>query len=551
MRNREFFKKILITFSVLLVNLYFVLGQGVIHCPPNITISCCQDYNNIDLTGNPATCNLHFNYFNYQDSIGINECRVGVIKRTWTGYNNVGHYSCNQYITMVRNNVFSGNINWPKDWSGSCGDQIPYSEPIYDVGLCDQIAYTFHDDTLRFGEEACTKILRKWIVIDWCTYKPNNGSNAGKYEHTQILMITDNIAPRIASCENKVLPALNFNCTGDINISKSAADENCGVESPLKWVCEIDYGNDWSIDTTIYFHNQIADLNLLNIPIGQHKIIWKVYDPCANVSSCMEIIELKDKKAPTIIANSSTVIALSSVGDSVKLNAKCFIMCSSSDNCTPANKIVYSFSPDPKDSVKVFKCSDVGIQFVRLYAIDLSGNYDFVNILIRIEINSNCNQNIVNGIITELNSLPKAGIHIMLEGHNKKYQIGITNADGKFAIPIKQNNDISLSFIPDYQSKIGINEDDIFAIRDYLLGIKQFNTIEFLAADMNNDGKINMKDMSILKDFINGKISLVGNGYNFYETNSIETGNPIKITNIKDFSLPLKLVCVAKGDIIK
>ena len=50
-------------FSILLSILFINSTKAEqIFCPDDITISCCQDYNNLDITGDPAAENTHFNY---------------------------------------------------------------------------------------------------------------------------------------------------------------------------------------------------------------------------------------------------------------------------------------------------------------------------------------------------------------------------------------------------------------------------------------------------------------------------------------------------------
>ncbi|MEZ4907650.1 MAG: hypothetical protein R2771_08460 [Saprospiraceae bacterium] len=136
-------KYLLIIIGIFGIN-YVVFSQNFIQCPPDITISCCQDYNDINITGDAADINISFNYFTHADLVDVDECRVGEIKRTWTGYNNVGHFDCDQIISLRRDHAFEGLINWPSDWAGTCEDAIPYSEPEYALGFCDQVGHTFH-----------------------------------------------------------------------------------------------------------------------------------------------------------------------------------------------------------------------------------------------------------------------------------------------------------------------------------------------------------------------------------------------------------------------
>ncbi|MBK7095186.1 MAG: hypothetical protein IPH57_09145 [Saprospiraceae bacterium] len=73
-----------------------------------------------------------------------------------------------------------------------------------------------NEDTFKFVDGACYKIIREWAVIDWCVYKPNTGAEDnfrssnkckeiqlqhigknGYYRYTQILKVVD-LIPTIA-----------------------------------------------------------------------------------------------------------------------------------------------------------------------------------------------------------------------------------------------------------------------------------------------------------------------------------------------------------------
>ena len=519
--------------------IYFVLisasfGQNFIQCPPNITISCCQDYNDINITGDPANINVSFSYFTHSDSLGIDECRIGTIKRTWTGYNNVGHFDCVQYITLRRDNAFDGKINWPKDWAGSCSDPIPYEEPYYDIGFCDQVAHTFHDDTFRFDPNACIKILRNWKVIDWCIFEPNSGSNKGLYEHTQVFMIVDKTAPEVLECSNKTYMAMNSDCTGDVTFEKSAEDVNCGSNSELKWVFELDINNDWITDTVMTVFGDNPKIEFKSLPVGTHKARWKVFDPCANVSTCMENITVKDGKPPTLATNLSVASVLMQGGDTLTLNAKCFVIFAE-DNCTPREDIIFSFSPDKKDTLKGFNCNNLGFQFLRIYAIDEEGNSDFTYILIRIEAHEPCENHIVSGTIKDMKGNPLSSIDYSIAGHGKNIKIGTSDSSGIFSLPISQNStDIKIKFDVGEFVNPAIDEDDANAMKNYLLGKIELTETQKNLADLNNDGFISIADLRLLKELMHGqkKYSDIENAAVFYINDIENQNNLIRIDSI-------------------
>ncbi len=521
-------------------------------CPDDITISCCQDYNNLDVTGDPADINNNFNYYTKVDSVGIDECREGIIKRIWTGHNLLGVFSCVQWITMERNNQFNGDINWPKDWVGSCGDVIPYSEPDYDVGFCDQIGHSFKDDTFRFTDDACMKILRNWRIIDWCEYQPNSGSNNGIWEHTQVLMIVDQTAPKITECKTRIIDATNSNCSASFTLTQNATDANCGELSKLTWYYELDLNNDWKIDTTGSIEGANAGLDLYNIPTGTHKIKWKVFDGCANVSTCMETIKVIDKKPPTLYCYLSTAFNLTPMPgkDSLDYPAKNFVK-DVFDNCADKEDIIFSYSPDIKDSVKTFTCNDLGFQFLRIFAIDEAGNSDFTYVLVRVGIHGSCTFNSVQGNITDMNDNPVNDIYVELYGNGAHGVADTTNKAGSFSFPYKKSAvEPKIKLIVGKNTSPKINMASIRKISDYLLGKRKLTKQQIFAADLNNDKRVSAADILYMRQLLLGKkkYSELENKAKFFAKDSTGIFKEVEfINNITD--KPIEIKCVLKGDL--
>ncbi len=543
---------LIILLSILFDKLSAATPPEKIFCPDDITISCCQDYNNLEVTGDPAKENNNFNYYTKVDSVGIDECREGIIKRIWTGHNLIGEFSCIQWITMERNNQFNGNIKWPKDWAGSCGDQIPYSEPEYDVGFCDQIGHTFKDDTFRFTDDACMKILRNWRIMDWCEYQPNSGSDEGMWEYTQVLMIIDQTAPEITECKTRVIDATNSNCTANFTLSQSATDNNCGELSRLTWYYELDFNNDWKVDTTGSIEGANVDLKLTNVPTGIHKIKWKVFDGCANVSTCMETIKVIDKKPPTLYCYLSTTFNLTPMPgkDSLDYPAKNFVK-EAFDNCTDKDNIIFSYSSDPKDSIKTFTCNDLGFQFLRIFAIDEAGNSDFTYLIVRVRINGSCTFNSIRGNITDMHNQPINGIYVGLNGNGAHAIVDTTDNSGSFSFPYKESE-----VIPKLQLMVGKNAapkisiNSLKKIIDHLMGKSKLSKQQLFAADLNNDNKISASDLLIMRKLLLGKqqYSELQVPAKFYIKDSTNNYKEVDLINdILDKNIEIK--CVLKGDL--
>ena len=478
-------------------------------CPEDITISCCTDYNNTDITGNPADFNQGYHNFSFVDEKHLSVCREGYIIRTWTGYVGTTPHTCEQIITMEYMPGFEGTIQWPPDWTGNCGDEIPFIEPSYDRGFCDMVAHTYNDDTLRHVGNVCMKILRNWKVIDWCKYQPNTGDHEGVWKYTQVLNVIETTKPEISNCGDWDIPAMNSDCTADTKLYKSATDMTCEVHSLLNWKIEFDRHNDWSTDSIVYLSGDTAWFDLKGLEPGQHKIIWKVSDRCGNVSQCMELINVEDGKPPTPYCYLSMPLVLMPQGNMLEVDARHFIK-AGEDNCNGKDEIIYSWTTDPEDTVRIFDCNDAGFQFLPVYAIDASGNSDFCFIFTRVLDHGNCSGsgNLVSGNISDFSGNPVNGIRIAL-GNNPLniFTVDTSAQDGSFGFPyIETIAEPEMYFKDTGIGNSGITTLDLVVLKQYLLGlILPHHTADFLAAaDINGDGRVNVIDLYLMRQLILG-----------------------------------------------
>ena len=63
MRNALFL--LLLTVNFLSVTALF--ADSGFYCPPDITLGCCSDYSNTDITGHPGDTNLDYSNFSFND----------------------------------------------------------------------------------------------------------------------------------------------------------------------------------------------------------------------------------------------------------------------------------------------------------------------------------------------------------------------------------------------------------------------------------------------------------------------------------------------------
>ena len=543
-------------FSLIFFGLFPAVLSGF-NCPQDITISCCTDYTNTEITGHPATFNQGFSNYSFSDEVHLNECREGYIIRTWKAWVGTTPHFCEQIITMEYMSGFGGSIQWPPDWSGNCSDDIPFLEPQYDRGFCDMVAHTYNDDTLRYAGQVCMKILREWKVIDWCKYRPNSGNNLGIWKHTQVLMIVDGSKPEISLCSEWNIPANNSDCTADAQFYKSAIDLSCDYYSGLKWRIEFDRNNDWSVDSIVDMKGDSVVFGIQGLEPGEHKITWKVADPCGNVKQCMELIHVSDGKAPTPFCYLSMPLVLMPQGNMLAVDANHFIK-DGRDNCSDKEDIRYAWSPDPDDTVKVFDCDDTGFQFLPVYAIDETGNFDFCFVFTRVLDHGNCSGggNLVQGSITTFSGLPVSDIQIAL-GNNPLmiFSVDTTTHQGKFSFRyIETIAEPDMYFRNTGAAYNGITTLDLVVLWKYLIGLQTpENLVDFLSgADVNGDGTVNVTDLVLMRDVILGLPETMDSipAFRIYREDPVLPGTYKEIESVKDFTGgELHVKAVRVGDI--
>jgi SdrD B-like domain/PKD-like domain len=117
----------------------------------------------------------------------LTNCQIGLITRKWTISDRMGFKdSCQQIIEVTGKSDFT--VDFPDDIVANCfatvmtkdqaREALLHNGPDKDGHIindgCGAILVEVVDDTLTSGSDACYKILRKFTVIDWCKYNPNN-----------------------------------------------------------------------------------------------------------------------------------------------------------------------------------------------------------------------------------------------------------------------------------------------------------------------------------------------------------------------------------------
>jgi len=508
----------------------------IIVCKPDINISC--DNPVIDaitlgqplpasaelLTGEPAVAdNCNVAVTNTVFSITQDDCGNGLIRILWRATDPGNLFAtCEQQIIISDMNPFDGNsIVWPLDFEAqTCGvglepEDLPTANgfPSWNDGTCSNVASTHEDTVLDFGaDDACLKVLRKWIIIDWCSVPtgadPTDPATPGVFHYTQVIKVVNSSAPQI-SCEPDNPIVVFENVSGDCGTTfvplVALATDDCTPTSLLDF--------SWAINNGQTGVGNNASQNFAN---GDYTITFTVSDQCGNTSTCARSFSVVDGKQPTpvcIFGIASTVMP--SAGE-VTIWASDFESGSSFDNCTDYDNLIFSFSPvidgQPIDDNIVITCDDIpadGLVPVTLYVTDESGNNDFCTTFINVQDPTGAcpgPNNIFGSVQTEYQEAVEEVTITVNDGNTPMLTPVVTLSDGQFSINSTAgmtNSSYDVVAAKDINYLNGVTTYDLVLISKHILGIELLDSpYKIIAADANASTSITALDIVKLRALI-------------------------------------------------
>lgn len=508
---------------ILLLGFLVPLKAGI-YCPDNVSIDCNHDYYNLSIVGEATGFGNHINgSIKYTDVKSISACNVGNIQRIWYVDLNLNSNfdqnepNCTQSIDIsYLNHPFS--VSFPQDLYLDCNDDIPESTPEWISGPCDQVAYSVKEENFQGFSNSCSVIQRRYTVINWCQYSPNdpNWNGGGIFTAIQLIHLNDNSAPEIMNC-NDVELALESDCMTEISLSMSANDINdCGT-GLLAWFISVDLWGDGMVDynfspleTGVFFLDKVmpGESISINVPervgAGLHKVSWKVVDFCGNVDNCTQEVRTVDSKPPTPYCLLSTQAVVTGTQKPIALVASSFDR-GGFDNCSEDLSI--SFSTDPSDSIRLLDCTDLGFQFSRIYYIDAAGNSDYCSVAYFVMDNGKCASNReFSGSVVGLLEEPMSNLKMEAYLDNNSLSEALVELNGTFTLsdlPLHEDLLLNISStVENTNDQAGI--EDLVILKDYVIGqlSEPLTEQQKWLADVNQDNRINARDLIELKKLI-------------------------------------------------
>ncbi|HMG15546.1 MAG TPA: proprotein convertase P-domain-containing protein, partial [Saprospiraceae bacterium] len=519
-----------------------------------------QVYDNAPLGG--GKINSFKLYFNYATPIAIkpivgdNTSDCGLIV-TWTDLNLPGQClgnsfisrqwsatdlsgnskTCIQKINLVDNTPL--DVDFPDDvtiYDCTALDSLTGLEAIKHTGDCEIVAIEFIDEVFNVVPDACYKIIRTWKVLDWCRYDPaaphtdggidvdfkkfdfnpnddvkNNESDTnhkilrddgdGYFSIKQVIKIIDTIPPKFDACpQNLTICSFATDCANNPILIVRPATDACAPANKLKYSWKLDVGDNGNYDLSGKGDSLIAI-----VPLGKHHAWFRVEDGCGNYDICEFDFTVQDCKKPTpvCINGLSTDIMLSGM---VSIWAKDF-NASSTDNCTSADKLKFSFSADTTDKNIIYTCDSLGSRTVTVWVTDEAGNQDFCTTFILITDNMGvCNDTIgmknVSGIIVTEKGAKVGEVQVALAGSTAP--LFTTNANGTYTFPaMSPGGNYTIVPVKDIDPLNGVSTIDLVNITNHILGKKALDgPYKIIAADANNNGTVTTGDLSEIRKLI-------------------------------------------------
>ncbi len=434
-----------------------------------------------------------------------------------------------------------------------CGGTV-INEPLIDRnGLCTEVGVNLTLDTFKFAGGGCIKILAHWEVIDQCFFDENFFvddevdpfvNENGYYELYVEYDIFDNAPPNL-DCNDITVETTD--CLLNDDVFTMTASDDCTADEFVSVTYKVDLGNDGVYEIpangSAAEGNEFDASEIGGLPIGTHAIKWIAYDGCGNYATCHQEIEVvKQAKAPTPYCHLglSSAVMDEEYGCSVEFWATDFAV-DGFDDCDDSITVlmipyqdIYGEPADLEDDLSVeealaaaqanwvFGCEYIenGISHVvelRIYFVDEDGNFDFCDASLTLNDNFDCCEDLdlggssmIAGNIATSEGVILEDVNVSVTTDQPEFpRIGLTSKEGSFTF----NNlpkSLNYSVVPgnDKNARKGVSTLDIVLIQRHILGIAELDSpYKIIAADINNNQKVNALDLLQLRKMILGLYS--------------------------------------------
>jgi len=519
-----------------------VKGPITINCSQTITVRAVHEYNICFPKDASSDCKTPI-----VDTIITDElsCDILTVNVTDKRYDASGDECYKIFRTY-------SVINWCT-YDDRCGDPLLQTNVhVIDRGVFDNygkdpiyLLVRDNEGGVRDGEEEfwASKDLIVSPSTDIRDY-PIYCTVAGEYIHsfiyTQIIKVYDDTRPVVTGDPAKFCIREGADCLADLKMVITGKD-NCSNEVTLETQSlMIAPGRTLKASEMIMFNttkwstkalgNGQFEINVKDLPQGQHDLIVVVRDECGNLSVPTRIpFTVEDCKGPSPICINGLSVDLmpdGAGGGMMTVWASDFVAskvfdCNGQGPETHKDnsnlKLVTKYSVNrvkepvvPTQTSISVTCADLELGFilVELHAWDEAGNHDFCVTFIEVQDNrkvcpgSSTNTANIAGTIATEGSAKLQGASITLSGAAS--QTATTSANGGYSfVNLSKGGDFTVTPQLDKNHLNGVSTFDLVLIQKHILGIQALNSpYKLIAADVNNSKSISTLDMIQLRKLI-------------------------------------------------
>jgi hypothetical protein len=431
------------------------------------------------------------------------------------------------YTDKLKDTIFYGKY-WIDDIGAEANDNALYTvkndiySPLKDVTNSVLFANKTDKPYLSFYPNLINGTRRFGAIIDGKTdttaIQIRDYSGDGVIRYTQIINIIDNDAPIFSACPKEIIEAgtgegFGIDCMADASLSITATDK-CTPSDSIQYSFIVKlYGKNQE-NTIIKGKNKhfLDKLPITKSDDAPHEITWSAQDICGNVATCSYKFRVSDKKMPTVLTRNIYTQVMDK--ENVTIPVSKFVL-SASDNCTPQNRLRFSFSPDVKDTLKTLTCSNIPTMKAKIYVTDEAKNQNFSISEINL-IDSNypkvCDPErdlIVTGsIFTESNLVVQANIHLSMDNEQSAAYKTEQKEAFSWNVPRRKNYFLTPNRTGDWMN--GVSTFDLVLMQKHILDIEKLSSpYKIIAADINNDHRLTTLDIIELRK----NILKISNGF--------------------------------------
>lgn len=541
-------------------------GGGLV-CPPDVTLDCGADFTNAVLTGTVVTDGTTPGSLDgfvasscadfdvsFEDSLDLNVCGTGMIFRTYRAVSGSLELVCTQKITLEAPNPLDcDEVQFPADVDLM---NCQFDTSIVATGMpvlpdldCAQLTVEMDQTFLQPGTDgACFDLVRTWTVRDEC--EPLATGSVCTDE--QRIRLFDDTAPEISACVNRAFCTDQLNCEAETNLTVAVTDD-CLPADQLTLTWTVDLFDDGTTDDSGTGQN--VDVVY---PVGDHRIFYTVTDLCGNAASCDFRFFVEDCGKPQLVCPVGQSFTLNPDGTRT-LDIGSLDFFGTTDNCTPAEDLIFSFASDPTVQTRTFTCADLGTVPVEIFVTDAAGSQSFCNAALTFTdpANACASTSLLVGQVQGTAGQGLSQTPILLDNA----PVATTDVFGDFHLfNLEPETTYELRPVRPDDLRNGVSTLDLIRLQKHLLGLEPFTSpYEYLAADVNNSGSVTALDLTELRRVIlhihdampnNEPWRFIDATYEFPDpTNPWLEPFPESCFSVGNSDLPVNFVAVKVGDL--